>query len=93
LRIIPIAVSESMTFRSALAQVFSIVSCGARAAGPPPSQTEFVRLIDDVVCGLGESFLGVIGDDPTSKAARDAKIINRPILSASRLLPRDSSHE
>jgi hypothetical protein len=65
-------------------------SCGARAAGPPSSQTEFVRLIDDVVCGLGESFLGVIGDDPTSKAAREAKIISRPILSASRLLSRDS---
>jgi hypothetical protein len=42
---------------------------GCRPAAEP--DRVIVRLIDDVVCGLGESFLGVIGDDPTSKAGRE----------------------
>ena len=38
-----------------------------------------VDLVDDVISGLGEGFLGIVGYDQTPKAARETNVINRPV--------------
>src|SRR5271169_6586922 len=65
----------------ALLERFSIIqrrNKRLKAARLKPGRI-IVDLVDDVISGLGEGFLGIVGYDQTPKAARETNVIDRPV--------------
>src|SRR6266404_7368350 len=68
--------------KAALPQLFAIAQMRGKGLKSSRSQPfrVIVGLIDDVVAGLGEGFLGIVGYDQTPGAAGEANVIRGPVL-------------
>src|SRR6266481_473031 len=68
--------------KAALPQLFAIAEMLGKRLKPSRRQPfrVIVGLIDDVLGGLGESFLGIVGYDQKPGAAGEANVIGGPVL-------------